>query len=863
MRKHKNTKYFWHLLVHLQRIQATEYQQGYAMLVTSILAILVFSMVSVYLFSANLYKSVASSITDANTTFYAAEYALNKRAHKVRLKFDDYSSPRGTAPGVAGNTPAQRMDACLKSGVSSGTETSNDFECRLMQSDFKESTIGNGQGSANAIADRMVAYNNIQYKTYTFVQDITQYSAGNQVAMTRVPVGDDYAGLYNLEYSYRVYAAAVKQKDLGMRGSIDESNVLSSQALLQMDFNNRLIPLFQFAIFYNNDLEIANGPNLTITGPVHTNGRLFLSPDGSTLTFNGDVTSVSDMYKSLEFATRKVGTIASDIGTSFNGASTVNVLMTKAEIDGSKRLKPKQKPLNLPPTGFLTRSGEYYEDADMQVDFDPLNTTDEPIKIKAFGTVLSSEITRSLRQPVLVRPVNRGTGTAPDPVDRLLPETTRLCPRLDQTNKTEPTTIAEAIPAITNPTVNALKNTASGRDAVLALQRAIAQLPNAQSSDIPFSDTTKTAANVSANLNTLFSTELGSHPAITDLLATPLNQIAALDNACFAPPPMQILGKRNRREKRDISVLQTSIKSIAIWNREGRFWSAGVLKSGLNKLFPTKPALSTIPTATSPLKATNPCAFECMGLESSDETQGGLVWHYSVDRTKSVYAYTSGNGTVRGGESPFAFAFTEGRRLPGKLTLATDQAAYIQGDLNNPSNGLGDMAAELDDSFEPTNPASPSREKRPSAVLADTIAVLSNACLDSNYRLSCTRDNSDTNKDAAKDAAANTVIRAGFMARTDKAISSSEASGQLENYITFLENWGGKTFKYRGSILSVGIPTEFSGKWNNNNYYDPPTRNWGFDQDFASAQGLPPMTPRASYLKQKVFRRDYNVQGIN
>lgn len=57
------------------------------------------------------------------------------------------------------------------------------------------------------------------------------------------------------------------------------------------------IPLFQFAIFYNLDLEIANGPVMTITGPVHCNTNIYLHP-GNTLTFNSDVTSSGSIIHS-------------------------------------------------------------------------------------------------------------------------------------------------------------------------------------------------------------------------------------------------------------------------------------------------------------------------------------------------------------------------------------------------------------------------------------------------------------------------------------------------------------------------------------------------------------------------------------
>jgi hypothetical protein len=245
-----------------------------------------------------------------------------------------------------------------------------------------------------------------------------------------------------------------------------------------------------------------------------------------------------------------------------------------------------------------------------------------------------------------------------------------------------------------------------------------------------------------------------------------------------------------------------------------------------------------------------------MGIGSSDATGGGLVWHFSIDRNNPAYTYTSGNGIVRGGNSVYGFAFTEGRRIPGALTIATDQAAYIQGDFNNPTRTPGVLDASLDAGFQ--TPNSPAREKRPASVLADTVHILSNNCSNTNRQLSCMRNPTDIDVAVAQDAAAPTVVRAGLLFKTDQP-TAAQQSGQLENSFRFLENWGaGNTVKYRGSIVSLGVPTEYSGGWNGN-YYTPPTRDWGFDSDFNSSAGLPPMTPRAQYLKQKVFRRDYDT----
>ena len=49
--------------------------------------------------------------------------------------------------------------------------------------------------------------------------------------------------------------------------------------------NTRATPIFQFAVFYTDDLEINPGPSMTLGGRVHTNSDMFLNC-GGTLTMN-------------------------------------------------------------------------------------------------------------------------------------------------------------------------------------------------------------------------------------------------------------------------------------------------------------------------------------------------------------------------------------------------------------------------------------------------------------------------------------------------------------------------------------------------------------------------------------------------
>jgi hypothetical protein len=57
---------------------------------------------------------------------------------------------------------------------------------------------------------------------------------------------------------------------------IEARDAQQSRANVVVSVNTQAIPLFQFGVFYQDDLEIHNGPPLTFAGWVHTNSNLYL-----------------------------------------------------------------------------------------------------------------------------------------------------------------------------------------------------------------------------------------------------------------------------------------------------------------------------------------------------------------------------------------------------------------------------------------------------------------------------------------------------------------------------------------------------------------------------------------------------------
>lgn len=65
-----------------------------------------------------------------------------------------------------------------------------------------------------------------------------------------------------------------------------------AEVRLQRRINNYLVPIFQFGMFSNDDLEVHPGPQFTFNGRVHANGNLYVS---GTTTFLSKVTTANEL----------------------------------------------------------------------------------------------------------------------------------------------------------------------------------------------------------------------------------------------------------------------------------------------------------------------------------------------------------------------------------------------------------------------------------------------------------------------------------------------------------------------------------------------------------------------------------------
>lgn len=93
-----------------------------------------------------------------------------------------------------------------------------------------------------------------------------------------------FRGLYGLVYTCCIKAQAKP---------LDKPYAMA--AAVQQDLQLASIPIFQFAIFYAMDLEINPGPQMDITGKVHSNANIYMAP-GNRLRFLDDVAAAGEVF---------------------------------------------------------------------------------------------------------------------------------------------------------------------------------------------------------------------------------------------------------------------------------------------------------------------------------------------------------------------------------------------------------------------------------------------------------------------------------------------------------------------------------------------------------------------------------------
>lgn len=75
------------------------------------------------------------------------------------------------------------------------------------------------------------------------------------------------------------------------------ASVMNNSSTVHRLVNVEATPVFQFAVFYTNDLEINPGPNMTLAGRVHTNADMYLNCGGTLKVNTNYLRAVGSMYR--------------------------------------------------------------------------------------------------------------------------------------------------------------------------------------------------------------------------------------------------------------------------------------------------------------------------------------------------------------------------------------------------------------------------------------------------------------------------------------------------------------------------------------------------------------------------------------
>ncbi len=101
--------------------------------------------------------------------------------------------------------------------------------------------------------------------------------------MPRTITSGPYAGLIGLNQPIDI--------------TVEARDPLQNRARDIVTVNAQSIPLFQFGVFYEEDLEIHNGPQLDFAGWIHTNGNLYLTPGGGPTNFHSLITTPDSVFE--------------------------------------------------------------------------------------------------------------------------------------------------------------------------------------------------------------------------------------------------------------------------------------------------------------------------------------------------------------------------------------------------------------------------------------------------------------------------------------------------------------------------------------------------------------------------------------
>ncbi len=189
------------------------------------------------------------------------------------------------------------------------------------------------------------------------------------------------------------------------------------------------------------------------------------------------------------------------------------------------------------------------------------------------------------------------------------------------------------------------------------------------------------------------------------------------------------------------------------------------------------------------------------------------------------------------------------------FTFASENGVYTWKNYNVTNVSVaGGTSSTTSDRYSPQGGTTGGNLHIPASIVGDAVTVLSNNWNDG--------ESFAIPYDLASRQATDTQVRFAMLAgdpitgySPNEGLTGSQ-NGGLINFKRFLETWSGDRLNYSGSLINLFNSFNSNGRHKpNGTVYNPPYRDWTFEESFKDPNRLPPGTPFVYFLTFTGFER--------
>jgi hypothetical protein len=652
-------------------------------------------------------------------------------------------------------------------------------------------------------------------------------------------------------------------------------------------------PLFAHAIFYNMDLEIFNGPEMIISGPVHANGNLYLYPQTGKLQFSSQVTATGHIYHA-----KKPGDTSTDGNSASGRTADINFLVsegvykslknTNADWDWDWNDSTKRPPIlgenELPVLGedglpiwpgfqanaMATWKGNLKTAEHGVTPYTPVaigGYQEDPTPTNGTDNTINSG-------RAIIEPTNYPDPTTkesdPEAYDRKMAvEEQKYANNAGLYIQVDPAdgTITAYSRSKDNPAKNKVLTlpASSGLVEYQPYKRVANYTSTQYTKTYKVSTTgtgsyagkfkyklwrvTNTAISTITYTSSGSTTTTGAYAPVPNSGVWEGNETGYLTSPPANPAPSTPTGTppledaavhesgmydKHREKKIDIIELDMDALRKAVASMTGA--TSATLSTGTSAAVAPADAVSNLSvhdwTGIVYVEVTGAPTTSVVPIKNLQTGEIITPAGATISATNSKSLQT-GVRIVNGKGKVPSVSSEVGALSSEGLTIATNVPVYIKGSFN----------ADGTTTLSPNSATAAEAGETPAAIVGDAVTILSQSFSDSASRY--TANPTATTSTIEISAALLTGLTP-----TNKN-GTGKTSGGAHNLPRFLENWSSKNVFLRGSLVALFESRVFTEP-HGSGYYSPPNRNWGFNELFKNGR-FPPGTPRVMSYERVDF----------